>query len=107
MNLCTLAVHGPRALRPFPDAEASVSRCGSPVREITCEFRKRELIFRKELGLAKSVANQTARFFFDRVKSRVQLSGRGRNTFPTQHPDSSFPNPVVEMVRITRFKHSV
>ena len=35
MKLCKPAVHGPRALRPFPNADASVSRCGTPIRPTT------------------------------------------------------------------------
>ena len=34
-SLCKLDEHGPPALRPFPDADASVSCSGCVVREIT------------------------------------------------------------------------
>lgn len=34
-KLCKCDAHGPHALRPFPDADAPVSRSGRPVRETT------------------------------------------------------------------------
>ena len=38
-RLCTLHMHGPQTLCPFPDADASVSQSGSTVRQRTLEYK--------------------------------------------------------------------
>ena len=57
VRLCKPAAHGPRALRPFPDADATVSRSGSSVRQRTRSTSKNYTmpIYPRDLSLLKQV----------------------------------------------------
>ena len=54
MKLCTLAAHGPRALRPFPDADAPISCSGNAARLTTflrfCKMDCDKISTRRNLG---------------------------------------------------------